>query len=144
MLKSFCLLLLPVCLLAGCGGPSGESGLPTPPHKGNLVALPDGRGFVEILIDSGASAGDRGKTHPKTRIVAYFYQSDGTTEMSPAPSDVIFKLGTGEKSPVLNLSPLPKEPGKFASEPTTLPDAFRGELEAKVKGESIKAPFTIR
>ena len=91
-----------------------------------MLTLPGGRGFAEILIDSGAAAGGKSRTQSKTRIVAYFYQPDGTSEMSPGPSDVKVKVGTGEKSPVLDLSPLPKESGKYASEPGTFPDGFRG------------------
>jgi hypothetical protein len=144
MLKSICFLLFPACLLAGCGGSSSQSGgLPASPHQGNLVSLPGDRGFVEVLIDSGVAAGDR-RTQAKPRIVAYFYQPDGTTEMSPGPSEVKVKVGTGEKSPVLNLSPLPKESGKYASEPGTFPDGFKGELDAKFNGESVQTPFTIR
>ena len=109
-----------------------------------MLTLPDGRGYAEVLIDSGAAAGGKSRTQSKTRIVAYFYQPDGTSELSPEPSDVKVKVGTGEKSPVLNLSPMPKESGKYASEPSTFPDGFRGELDAKVNGESVQIPFTIR
>jgi hypothetical protein len=57
---------------------------------------------------------------------------------------VKIKVGTGEKSPVLNLSPLPKESGKYVSEPGTFPDGFKGELDAKVNGEAVQASFMIR
>jgi hypothetical protein len=109
-----------------------------------LVVLHGGRGYVEVLIDSGVAAGSKSRAKPNPRIVAYFYQPDGTTEMSPGPSEVKVKVGTGEKSPVLNLSPLPKESGKYASEPGTFPDGFKGELDAKVNGEAVQTSFTIR
>ena len=109
-----------------------------------MLTLPGSRGFAEVLIDSGATDGGKSRTQSKTRIVAYFYQPDGTSELSPGPSDVKVKVGTAEKSPVLDLSPLPKESGMFASEPGTFPDGFRGELDAKLSGESVQIPFTIR
>ena len=109
-----------------------------------MLTLPGDRGYAEVLIDSGATAGGKSRTQSKTRIVAYFYQPDGTNELSPSPSDVKVKVGTAEKSPVLDLLPSPKESGMFASEPGTFPDGFRGELDAKLSGESVQIPFTIR
>src|SRR5271166_2707560 len=108
MRKSMRFLLLPVCLFAGCGGSTSQSSLPAAPHQGTLVTLPGGSGFAEIVLDSAAAAGDNRRSQAKPRIVAYFYQPDGTTAMSPGPSEVKVKVGTGEKSPILNLSSLPK------------------------------------
>lgn len=80
----------------------------------------------------------------KARILAYFYQPDGTTLMSPPPSDVRVQVGIDDKSPAVELSPQPKEAGLFASEPGMYPDGFRGQVEAKVNGEPVKVPFMFR
>ena len=80
----------------------------------------------------------------KSQIAAFFYQSDGTTEMSPAPTDVKVKTGSAASSPTLPLTPVPNEKGKFASEPADLPEGFRGQLEANVNGTPVQVPFSIR
>ncbi len=109
-----------------------------------MISLPGGKGFAEILVDSEAAGGGGRKAQVKSRIVAYFFQADGTTELNPGPTEVKVKVGTGEKSPVVDLSPQPKESGKYASEPGNLPDGFKGELDAKVNGEAAQVPFVIR
>ena len=130
MLKSICFLLFPVCLLAGCGRVYFAI-RPSPCRHirelwwrclGAVVAM-----SKNPRSTGGAAAGGDRRKQPTTRIVAYFYQPDGTTEMSP-PSDVKVKVGTGEQSPV-HFRPgwaLPKQSGKYASEPGTFPDGFRG------------------
>jgi len=144
MLKSLCyLMIVPACLLAGCGGSPKELPVAKSAHGGNLVSLPGDRGFVEILVESGAAGGGR-KAQVKPRIIAYFFQPDGTTEMSPGPTEVKVKVGTGEKSAVVDLSPQPKEAGKYASEPGTYPDGFNGQLDGKVNGEAVQVSFTLR
>ena len=146
MLKSVsCLMIMLAGVIAGCGGAPKELPVAKSAHGGHLVTLPDGRGFAEILVESAASAGKRGgKAQAQPRIVAYFFQPDGTTEMTPGPSDVRVKLGTAETSPVVDLSPQPKESGKYASEPGTYRDGFNGQLDAKVNGEAVQVSFVVR
>jgi hypothetical protein len=109
-----------------------------------MISLPGSRGFVEVITENNADPSRRKGQVGESRIAAFFYQPDGTTEMSPAPTDVKVKVGTGEKSPVLNLTPQTKETGKFASEPALLPDGFQGKIEARVQGEPLEATFRIR
>jgi hypothetical protein len=144
MFKSICcLLIVPACLLAGCGGSPKELPVAKSAHGGNLVSLPGERGFVEILVETGAAGAGR-KAQVNSRIVAYFFQPDGASEMSPGPSEVKVKVGTGEKSPVADLSPDPKAAGKYASEPGEYPDGFNGQLNAKVNGEDVQVSFVLR
>ena len=138
--------IVPAFLLIGCGG---ESSMPSQsalaaPHGGHMVALPENRGVVEIKSDRPTAP--RGSRTPATkgRILAYFYQADGSTRMSPAPTDVKIQLGVNDKTPPVVLAPEPKEAGLFASEPGMYPDGFRGQIEAKINGEPVKAPFMIR
>jgi hypothetical protein len=137
--------VFPACLLIGCGGESSPSqSAVTPPHGGHIFAFPENRGFVEIKTDRATAS--RGSRAPatKARILAYFYQPDGTTAMTPAPSDVRVRLGTGDDGSVVALAPEPKEAGLFASEPGAYPEGFRGQIEAKVNGEPIKVQFLFR
>jgi hypothetical protein len=107
MLKSICcLMILPTCLLVGCGGSPAELPVAKSAHGGHLVTLPGGKGYAEIIVEAATAGGGR-KAQVKPRIVAYFFQPDGTSELSPGPTEVKVKLGTGEKSPVVDLSPEP-------------------------------------
>jgi hypothetical protein len=74
--------------------------------------------------------------------VVHFYGPDGTTEMSPAPTDVTIRVGAGDSGLVVPLSP--QAQGGFASAPGKFPTAFRGQLDAKIGGEPIEANFMIR
>jgi hypothetical protein len=137
-------MIVPVCLLAGCGSSPTELPVAKSAHGGNLVSLPSGRGFAEILVESAAPGSGGRKAQIEPRVVAYFFQPDGTSEMNPGPTEVKVKVGTGEKSAVVDLSPQPKEAGKYASEPGTYPDGFNGQLDAKVNGEAVQVSFVLR
>ena len=53
-------LILPVGLLCSCSGSASRSTLPSPPHGGNIIELPDSRGFLELKTVSDApSTGGR-------------------------------------------------------------------------------------
>jgi hypothetical protein len=139
------LSIIPVSLLAGCGGSSLSGSAPTAPHGGIMAEIPGGKGFAEVMVGTASGGkGVRKGQQVKSEIAAYFYQADGTTEMSPPPTDVKVKVGTGAGSPTFGLAPQPKEKGKFASEPAELPEGFRGQLEATVNGEPVSVGFAIR
>jgi hypothetical protein len=113
-----------------------------------MIALPGGKGYFEIKTEGeGTSRGARKPEH-KTQIVAYFYQSDGTTVMSPAPTDVRVKVGQAENSPVVTLTPESKgaeaSSGRFACKPGPYPEGFQGQLDLKLNGEPIQATFLFR
>jgi hypothetical protein len=131
-------------ILSGCGAGIQSQSAPEPAHGGNMIALPSGRGFVELLTASESTAAVRKGAPVKSRIVAYFYNSDGTTELSPAPTDVKVKIGTAEKGTLVSLAPEAKAGGKYASEPGDFPDGFQGRLEANVNGEAVQAAFKLR
>jgi hypothetical protein len=103
-----------------------------------------------MTVSTGGEARGGGRQQQRlAQVVAYFYQPDGTTEMSPAPTDVTVKAGTGDKSPVLSLSPDaktgdPKSAGRFASKPDSIREGFEGALKAKINGEPVEASFLIR
>ena len=110
-----------------------------------MFALPDDRGFVEIKTDrAAASRGSRAKPTGNARIMAYFFQPDGTTPMSPAPSDVKVTIGTDEKSGRHLAGPGHEGGGVLVSEAGPYPDGFRGQIEAKVNGEPVQVPFLFR
>jgi hypothetical protein len=111
-----------------------------------MIALPDDKGFVEIMTDRGASSrGERrGQRTGNTRIIAYFYQPDCTTRINPAPTDVKIKIGAADSGSLISLSQDPKEAGKFESDPGTIPDGFRGQIDFQSDGKPVHATFLFR
>jgi len=111
--------------------------MPAAPHGGNLIALPSDKGFAELMTERNAARGKGAKT---TRILAYFYQPDGKTALSPAPTDVKVRLGGSD----VKLAPKSDSPGLYASEPDQFPDELRGDLELTCGGAPLQAPFSFR
>lgn len=127
---------------AGCGGGPAAT-KPSAQHSGVMNELPEKKGFFEIRSRGDAPAGrpSRSKKVAEHPIVVHFYGPDGTTEMSPAPTDVTIKIG-GDMGSDLPLSPQPR--GGFATAPGLYPTAFRGRLRARIDGQPIEAYFMIR
>jgi len=139
------MLFLPILVLGGCaGGGTSQVTLPSPHHGGSIIALPGDRGFVELKADRPVPSQGKSAASAKSRIFAYFYKSDGTTEMSPVPSDVSLRLGTADRGTDIKLSPEPKESGLLASEPGAYPDELRGQIALTLEGVPVKAEFVIR
>jgi hypothetical protein len=138
------LLIFPISMLSGCGGSVPESKFTAPPHAGNIVELPDSQGFVELKTDRGAPPKKGSKEKSKARIIAYFYQPDGSTVLSPAPTDVKITLGAAGSGTMINLSARSNESGEFASEPGDYPDELRGQIDLQLGGKPVQATFSFR
>jgi hypothetical protein len=142
----FAILLLSLASgIVGCGATNADR--PSSSHNGTMIPLPGNKGFFEIKT-TAAGKGDR-SSHAKiakNTITIFFYQPDGTSAMSPAPTDVKVKFGTGSDSPVVPLEPQAKagDGSGFASQPGFYPSGFRGQLEAKINGEPVEATFVVR
>lgn len=136
--------ILPVGLLCGCGGSTSQATLPSPRHGGNLVELPESLGFAELGIERGLSPKGAQKGRNLSRIVAYFYQPDATTALSPAPTDVKVTLGAGGQGTGVALVPQTKQPGQFASEPGVYRDELRGKIFLQLDGKPVEAVFSFR
>ena len=137
-------LLILGAALTGCGGGGGERTMPAPSHQGLMNELPGNKGYFEIGAEDAPGGGrsSAAKKPAENRIVVHFYGTDGTTEMSPAPTDVTVKIGGGDAGSIVPLSP--QTQGGFASAPGPFPSAFRGQLNAKLGGEAVNANFMIR
>jgi hypothetical protein len=114
------------------------------PHGGNIVELPDSHGYVELKTDRGASPKKGSNDKPKSQIIAYFYQPDGSTVMSPAPTDCKLTLGAESSGTVINLTPRSKDAAEFASEPGNYPDELRGQIDLQIDGKPVHATFSFR
>jgi hypothetical protein len=141
---SYAVIFALFCACAGCSSSPKELPVAKPAHGGTMVPLPGERGFAEIVIDAPPAQKRADKAEVKQRIVAYFFEPDGTTAMSAGPSDVKLRIGTGENGRVVNLAPEPKEAGKYVSEAGAYPDGFSGQLEATLGGEAVQVPVQVR
>jgi len=155
MPKSFLAILLAAAgLTAGCGSPALSSLVFTGTHGGTTFRLPDEKGFVELVNEPVVT--DRRNPQP-TSIVAYFFQADGKSAMSPSSTDVSFEITPDARSrqrdrsaagsSTLHLSAEPKadDPAgasRFASKtgPYALA-AIRGALKAKINGQEVSTAF---
>jgi hypothetical protein len=129
----------------GCGGagPSAQPSAPVPaaigPHGGPAVALPDDRGYVEIVSEA-----TRTGTDPV--VAAYFLKPDLKTPLVPPPGDA--RIRTGDSEVPLSASPGPtRDPagaGRMVSGPLPIdPDRIAGELSVTVDGQPFTAPFAL-
>ncbi len=109
-----------------------------------MLQIPGGKGFAELLIERGPAG--RGASATPSRLVAYFYQADGMSALSPPPSDVTVHLGAegGKDVKHVKLAAETKPAGQFASEPGQYPDELRGRLAVVLAGESVEIPFMFR
>src|SRR5262249_38082149 len=80
--------------IMGCGGGSGSqvAAVKPSPVGGAMVRLPRNAGLVAIKTESDTSS-RAVKTKPRAaKIVAVFFENDGSTPMTPPPSEVVFVL----------------------------------------------------
>jgi hypothetical protein len=140
----FATLLSP---LAGCGNSPTVSTAKASPNGSMLIPLRGDRGYFEVKTEiEPAPRGARGAGR-SSKIVASFYQADGTTPLSPVPAEVSVKLGTDETNKTITLSPNPdksKSAYQFSTALGEYPESLRGTLIATVNGERIETPFTAR
>jgi hypothetical protein len=133
--RSGCLVFLGC--LAGCGGvaPSTSYSGPPPPHKGNLVAISGGKGYVEVV---------KKEVSPRSPVSAeisfYFLRDDGTTPYSPSPG--AGTLTVGKKTVDLKAEDdglvTPNGPPLFPKK------GVDGMLRVDLDGKSINIPLGLR
>jgi hypothetical protein len=134
------LLALLLAFLGGCGGSAPQPKALPSLHGGEMIELPDARGFVELITEGRTPARSSRKAITKSQITAYFYQPDATTTMSPAPKDVKVVLG----NLTVKLAPQPSVPGAFASEPGDFTHELRGHVDFELEGKNVQADFSMR
>jgi hypothetical protein len=130
-----------LAFVAGCepGPPNLRPG-PETPHGGSLFPLPDGQGYVEILKQTTSGR------KPRTRIVAYFLDTDRKT-LAAIPIAVSLKLQAGGTAPVEFRSTSDPDPAKAGGLTSALipdRDDLGGDLSAMIDGKSVTIPISLR
>jgi hypothetical protein len=125
-------------MMIGCGGgpPSTSNPGPPPPHWGNLVRLPGGKGSVEVVQKKPASAG----TSMTGEVTFYFLKEDGSTPFSPAPSAGTLTVGQNKITP--------KPEGDGLATPNGPPLFPKGDLDGVLSvdldGKPVNVPLGVR
>lgn len=131
-----CGWLLLNLIITGCGSgsvyPSG--GETPPPHKGELVQIPDGKGYVEFVRKPAA-----GKSDVSGEVTFYFLK-DMNTPYSPSPGKGTLKTGkkTIELKSEGDALVTPNGPPLFAKKEVD------GSLQFELEGTSVTVPLGVR
>jgi hypothetical protein len=123
-------------MLTGCGQGSLTSNPGIPPrHGGNLVKLPGGQGYVEVVKKAVASSKE-----PTSGEATFYFFKDMTDPYSPAPSSGT--LTVGKKKVTL------RSEGDALVTPTGPPlfakGGLDGTLSVELDGKPINIPLGIR
>jgi hypothetical protein len=131
--------LLLATTLAGCGPPRPILP-PPPPHGGVAFALPDGKGFIEVVrraVDDKAGL---------SRLSLYFLDAE-MKPMTPSPTAAILK-GRGRGGLSVDFKPStdtdPSKAGGLESPDLLDQGAIDGELKATVDRKPIALSISVR
>ena len=146
----FSVVLVSLGSIIGCGGNTGdmvEAEKPSP-VGGAMIRLPQNTGLVAIKTEAPDAPRAGKKKSRATSIVAIFFDNDGSTPMSPPPTEVIFELeALNAKAPQpkpVTLEPDPAAPNRFVSAAGVFPGGVAGKLRAKIGGKDIEEEFSAR
>ncbi len=133
--RAGCLVFLGV--LAGCGGsaPSTSDSGPPPPHKGNLIAIPGGMGYVEVVKKEVSESSPVG-----AEVSFYFLKDDGKTPFSPSPGSGTLAIGKKKVDLKAEGDGLVTPDGP----PLFLKGGVDGILSVELDGKSINIPLGVR
>jgi hypothetical protein len=125
--QASCLLLIGMSI--GCGGaPSTSNAGTPPPHAGNLIPLPEGGGFVEVVKKTGGAS-------------FYFFKDSSYTPFTPAPSSATLTTANGKKVEL-------KADGDAIVTPPGTPLSKGGEVEGVLSvdlgGKTQSIPLGVR
>ena len=144
------LVLFSLGSIIGCGvqsGPSMATFKPSP-VGGAMVRLPHDAGLVAIKTET-ADPSRAVKTKPRaTKIVAVFFKNDGSTPMTPPPTEVAFELESLRSKTAdlktVTLEADPTTPNRFVSAASSFPGGVAGKLRVKIDGQDLEESFSAR
>lgn len=138
------ILFTAFCLgsIVGCSDSPTDLNPKLAPVGGVLVRLPNDRGMVAIKTEAPELPAGPKLKNRMVSIVAYFYQMDGTTPLTPAPTDVVFTMGSDAKTKTIPLNPDAKDPNRFLSAAGPYMQGIQGMIKAKVQGVDVEESFS--
>jgi hypothetical protein len=122
---------------AGCGGNALSTSNPgdPPPHGGNLIVLPGGKGYVEVVRKETSSGNS-----PIAGEASFYVFKDMYTSYSPAPS--VGTLTLGKKKITL------KAEGEALVTPFGPPLFAKGDVDGtlsiELDGKATNIPLGVR
>jgi hypothetical protein len=149
MRHSLRLLWIPMAAslsLLGCGGAptvATGGGPNVVTHGGTLLPLPGQKGHVEILSQAD---NPKGTANSKGRVVAYYFNDEGSGPPEPAPTGVSFTPEGGKAYPMTRKLDSGTKAARFESElgPFLAGRPLTGELEASIGGQAVKVSVQTR
>jgi hypothetical protein len=144
------LVLFSLGSIIGCGAESGTQVATVKPSPvgGAMVRLPHDAGLVAIKTEA-ADASRAVKTKLRaTKIVAVFFENDGSTPMTPPPTEVVFELegfrSKAAEPKTVTLEADPTTPNRFVSAASSFPGGLEGKIRAKIDGQDVEELFSAR
>jgi hypothetical protein len=144
-----CIVLFSLGSIIGCGAESGThvAAVKPSPVGGAIVRLPHDAGLVAIKTET-ADPSRAVKTKLRAKIVAVFFENDGSTPMTPPPTEVVFELEilrskTADLKTVTLLAD-PTTPNRFVSAASSFPGGVAGKLRVKIDGQDLEESFSAR
>jgi hypothetical protein len=140
MLRAFLSgVFLLTAILSGCGAPTIDLP-PPPPHGGTAFALPEGKGFVEVLRHEPP------EQPGSTQLVVYFL--DAKCKTLPSPSTTVSFTPRVRGAAPVALKPIgdadPAKAGGLASAPFGDPGEIAGLLSATIENKSVSVAVNLR
>ena len=113
-----------------------------------MVRLPNDAGLVAIKTET-ADPSRAAKTKLRTsKIVAVFFENDGSTPMTPPPTEVVFELESLRSKTAdlktVTLEADPTTPNRFVSAASSFPAGVAGKLRVKIDGQDLEESFSAR
>jgi hypothetical protein len=148
----FWLVLFSLGSMIGCGADSGNqvAAVKPSPVGGAMVRLPQGAGLVAIKTEIADPARAAKTKLQATKIVAVFFENDGSTSMSPPPSEVVFELESWRSKTAkpdvktVALEADPTSPNRFVSAASSFPGGVEGRIRVKIDGRELEESFSAR
>jgi hypothetical protein len=136
--------------IIGCGAGSGTQVATVKPSPvgGAMVRLPNGAGLVAIKTETADPSRAVKAKLRATKIVAVFFKTDGSTPMTPPPTEVAFELESFRSKTAavksVTLEADPTTPNRFVSAASSFPGGLEGKIRVKIDGQDLEESFSAR
>ena len=144
------LVLCSLGVIIGCGVEPGTqvAAVKPSPVGGAMVRLPRNAGLVAIKTEPADTSRAAKKKVRASKIVAVFFQNDGSTPMTPPPTEVVFELETVRAKAVevktVALEADLTTPNRFVSAASSFPGGVEGKIRVKIDGQDLEESFSAR